>query len=109
MKSAINKAWEHGGPDFQSRFDKSTAQIERLAKEYGKLKEPWGVRVTLKPGAGLLITYIRALLEPNSHHLYPSGRCRLLAQHTRVFVRFRVEQAFALTQLMKLDDTVDSY
>jgi hypothetical protein len=25
MKSAISKAWEHGGPDFQSRFDKSTA------------------------------------------------------------------------------------
>jgi hypothetical protein len=21
MKSAINKAWEHGGADFQSRFD----------------------------------------------------------------------------------------
>jgi hypothetical protein len=26
MKSAIKMAWEHGGPDFQSRFDKSTAQ-----------------------------------------------------------------------------------
>jgi len=26
MKSAINMAWEHGGADFQSRFDKSTAQ-----------------------------------------------------------------------------------
>src|SRR4029450_3346533 len=26
MKSAINKAWEHGGADFQSRFYKSTAQ-----------------------------------------------------------------------------------
>jgi hypothetical protein len=25
MKSAITKAWEHGGADFQSRFDKSTA------------------------------------------------------------------------------------
>jgi hypothetical protein len=24
MKSAINMAWEHGGTDFQSRFDKST-------------------------------------------------------------------------------------
>jgi hypothetical protein len=30
MKSAINKAWEHGGPDFQSRFDKSTAQAEQM-------------------------------------------------------------------------------
>jgi hypothetical protein len=26
MKSAINKAWEHGGADFQSRFDKATGQ-----------------------------------------------------------------------------------
>jgi len=26
MKSAINKAWENGGPDFQSRFDKATGQ-----------------------------------------------------------------------------------
>jgi hypothetical protein len=25
MKSAIKMAWEHGGADFQSRFDKSTA------------------------------------------------------------------------------------
>ena len=25
-KEAIYKAWEHGGADFQSRFDKSTAQ-----------------------------------------------------------------------------------
>jgi len=25
-KAAINMAWEHGGADFQSRFDKSTAQ-----------------------------------------------------------------------------------
>jgi hypothetical protein len=24
MKSAINMAWEHGGSDFQSRFDKAT-------------------------------------------------------------------------------------
>jgi hypothetical protein len=30
MKSAINKAWEHGGADFQSRFDKSTAQAEQM-------------------------------------------------------------------------------
>jgi hypothetical protein len=26
MRGAINMAWEHGGADFQSRFDKSTAQ-----------------------------------------------------------------------------------
>jgi len=32
MKSAIEKAWEHGGAEFQSRFDKSTAQAE-LMKE----------------------------------------------------------------------------
>ena len=30
MKSATNKAWEHGGTDFQSRFDKSTAQAEEM-------------------------------------------------------------------------------
>jgi len=30
MKSAINRAWEHGGPDFQARFDKSTAQAEQM-------------------------------------------------------------------------------
>jgi len=30
MKSAITMAWEHGGADFQSRFDKSTAQAEQM-------------------------------------------------------------------------------
>ena len=30
MKSAIRIAWEHGGPEFQSRFDKSTAQAELM-------------------------------------------------------------------------------
>jgi hypothetical protein len=30
MRSAINKAWEHGGAEFQSRFDKSTAQAEQV-------------------------------------------------------------------------------
>jgi hypothetical protein len=30
MKSAIKMAWEHGGADFQSRFDKSTAQAEQM-------------------------------------------------------------------------------
>jgi hypothetical protein len=30
MRSAINMAWEHGGADFQSRFDKSTAQAEQM-------------------------------------------------------------------------------
>jgi hypothetical protein len=30
MKSAINMAWDHGGPDLQSRFDKSTAQAEEM-------------------------------------------------------------------------------
>src|SRR5215831_19280771 len=28
MKSVIKIAWEHGGADFQLRFDKSTAQAE---------------------------------------------------------------------------------
>jgi hypothetical protein len=30
LKSAIKMAWEHGGSDFQSRFDKSTAQAEQM-------------------------------------------------------------------------------
>jgi hypothetical protein len=30
MKSAIKMAWEHGGADFQSRFDKSTAQAQEI-------------------------------------------------------------------------------
>ena len=30
MKSAINMAWEHGGADFQSRFDKSTGQAQQM-------------------------------------------------------------------------------
>jgi len=28
--AAINMAWEHGGADFQSRFDKSTAQAQEM-------------------------------------------------------------------------------
>ena len=30
IRPAIKMAWEHGGADFQSRFDKSTAQAELL-------------------------------------------------------------------------------
>jgi hypothetical protein len=30
MRSAINMAWEHGGADFQSWFDKSTAQAQEM-------------------------------------------------------------------------------
>jgi hypothetical protein len=30
MREAINMAWEHDGADFQSRFDKSTAQAEQM-------------------------------------------------------------------------------
>jgi len=30
MKSAINMAWEHGGTNFQSRFEKSTAQAQEM-------------------------------------------------------------------------------
>jgi hypothetical protein len=32
MGEAINMAWEHGGTDFQSRFDKSTAQAIEMKK-----------------------------------------------------------------------------
>jgi hypothetical protein len=30
MRSAIDMAWEHGGSDFQFRFDKTTAQAEQM-------------------------------------------------------------------------------
>jgi hypothetical protein len=30
MKSAIKMAWEHGGADFQSRFDKSTGKPKEM-------------------------------------------------------------------------------
>jgi len=30
LAAVINMAWEHGEPDFQSRFDKSTAQAEQM-------------------------------------------------------------------------------
>ena len=30
MKYAIKMAWEHGGADFQSRFDKATAQAQEM-------------------------------------------------------------------------------
>ena len=29
-KQAINIAWEHGGADFQSRFDKSTGEAQEM-------------------------------------------------------------------------------
>jgi hypothetical protein len=29
-KQAISIAWEHGGPDFQSRFDKATGQAQEM-------------------------------------------------------------------------------
>jgi len=29
-KQAINMAWEHGGPDFQVRFDKSSGQAQEM-------------------------------------------------------------------------------
>ena len=29
-KQAINTAWEHGGPHFQVRFDKSTGQAQEM-------------------------------------------------------------------------------
>jgi hypothetical protein len=32
MRAAINMAWDHGGADFQSRFDKSTAQAIEMKK-----------------------------------------------------------------------------
>jgi hypothetical protein len=32
MRAAINMAWEHGGADFQSRFDKSSAQAVEMTR-----------------------------------------------------------------------------
>jgi hypothetical protein len=36
MRAAIDMAWEHGGADFQSRFDKSTAQV--IERKKGALR-----------------------------------------------------------------------
>ena len=33
VRAAINEAWEHGGADFQSRFDKSTAQETAIRRK----------------------------------------------------------------------------
>jgi hypothetical protein len=41
MKSAIKMAWEHGGADFQSRFDKSTGQAEQMKE--GALTRPMNI------------------------------------------------------------------
>jgi hypothetical protein len=30
MRAAIEMAWEHGGADFQTRFDKTTAQAQEM-------------------------------------------------------------------------------
>jgi len=30
MRAAVEMAWEHGMADFQSRFDKSTAQAQEM-------------------------------------------------------------------------------
>jgi hypothetical protein len=32
MRAAINMAWEHGGAEFQSRFDKTTVQAIEMKK-----------------------------------------------------------------------------
>jgi hypothetical protein len=37
MKFVIKLAWEHGGADFQSRFDKSTGQEEMKEGALGVL------------------------------------------------------------------------
>jgi hypothetical protein len=30
MRATINMAWEHGGADFQSRYDKTSAQAQEM-------------------------------------------------------------------------------
>src|SRR5262249_44663975 len=42
MKSAINMAWEHGGADFQSRFDKATGTSTGDDNERERLGKPRG-------------------------------------------------------------------
>jgi len=49
MKSAIEIAWEHGGSDFQSRFDKST--LEQLTFE-----NLYVVDASVLPSAGAVNT-----------------------------------------------------
>jgi hypothetical protein len=38
MRAAINMAWEHAGANFQSRFDKSSAQAEQMKGAPGFVK-----------------------------------------------------------------------
>ena len=57
MKSAINMAWEHGGPDFQSRFDKATGQAQKMKEGGCGFCEIWKIS-----GSIFLILLVAALL-----------------------------------------------
>ena len=43
IEEAINKAWEHGGSDFQSRFDKATGQALEMKAGCCGLCETWKI------------------------------------------------------------------
>jgi hypothetical protein len=84
MKSAIKMAWEHGGADFQSRFDKSTAQAEQMKEGrfafYDRLESSchWA-------NSPVTISYLIELRHPR-HPSYRdfSGNLRLSAPLTHI-------------------------
>ena len=51
MKSGINVTWEHGGADFQSRFDKSTGQAQEMKegalRVLRSMEDFWSVLLTM--------------------------------------------------------------
>jgi hypothetical protein len=70
MKSAINMAWEHGGADFQSRFDKASTQAQEMKKggatrfvnlreKDGQLRERFAIKIG---GSGGKIRNLRFLV-----------------------------------------------
>ena len=53
MRTAINMAWEHGGADFQSRFDKSTGQVQDMKRERFAFYDSTMTKVRGKLGGNL--------------------------------------------------------
>jgi len=62
MKSTIKMAWEHGGTDFQSRFDRSTRQAQEMKEGRYAFCESRGAdflfRLEQKIGAMTKTTFI---------------------------------------------------
>ena len=59
-KQAINIAWEHGGADFQSRFDKSTGEAQEMKEGAAGfvMEDLWAVLLILVVAALLWIVSV---------------------------------------------------